>query len=192
MLVLTKCRLLCYPKAASRWLTQAARLACRVTYDSGERDELAYHAGLSASIGSEFPSIAVVRYPVTWYRSYWNHRVRRGWQPETHEIDQAQSGEFGQFMESAIEGYPGWLSNYARKWVGKPGDGVIVARYENVQEEVLSILKALGEPVDENKWNSHKPTNCGDYQAYPARVLERYRKRLDKTEAELIGRFYAR
>ena len=147
MLVLTKCRLLCYPKAASRWLTQAARLACRVTYDSGERDELAY---------------------------------------------QAQSGEFGQFMESAIEGYAGWLSNYARKWVGKPGDGVIVARYENVQEEVLSILKALGEPVDENKWNSHKPTNCGDYQAYPARVLERYRKRLDKTEAELIGRFYAR
>lgn len=188
MLILRNCRMLCTPKAGSRWLTNAVRNAAEHAEPFGEGVKC-HHGGLGKGPIS-LPAIAFVRHPLTWYPSYWNYRVRTGWQPN-HDIDECASDDFQSFIAAVVEKFPGWLTVYLQNWIGtaeRPAD--FVGRYENLQDDIQRGLDFYSEPFDKDRLLSTPIANKGDYLNHPAIWTESLKKKVCESESELIEQYY--
>jgi len=193
MLILQNCRMLCTPKTGSSWSSAAVLRASEHAKPFGEARGRYYHAELRGRFSqlSHMPAMAFVRHPLTWYPSYWNHRIRVGWHQD-HNIDrECASDDFQLFVSSVVTKFPGWLTTYLQRWIGtaeRPAE--FVGRWENLEDDLQRGLKFFGESFDEERLVSTPTENPGDYSKYPATWTESLKERVCESESELIDRYY--
>jgi hypothetical protein len=138
-------------------------------------------------------TIAFVRHPLDWYRSFWLHRMREGWIYPDHAIDsRARSDDFNEFVEQVVENIPGHLGEFYERFVGPPGDEIdFIGRHEHLVDDLVRGLTLAGETFDERMVREHPPRNVGDHETYDATYRRSTARALVKAEAEVIARFYA-
>src|SRR5579863_10529572 len=94
-------RFLHVAKTGGIWASQAM-LAAGVAPRS--EVEIGFHADLEdTAVFRNLFTIAFVRHPLAWWRSYWAHRMQYGWAPEHHVDRVAASDDFGEFIRALID-----------------------------------------------------------------------------------------
>lgn len=123
---------------------------------------------------------AFVRNPLDWYRSYWAHRMRKGWKPQ-HKIDSVcASDDFETFVRHMLEKFPSYVSDLYELYAGPENDEIgFVGRQENLIEDLIRALREAGEAFDEDRIRETEPVNLGselqqwsEKSRYPSQLEE--------------------
>jgi hypothetical protein len=196
--VTARTRFLHVPKTGGTWvvkaLTQAGVPVVPPEVDNNRPQVRAGHATLAdLEEYSDLFTIAFVRHPLSWWRSYWGYRMRRGWDDGQGDkiIQLARSDNFDDFIELVIENLPGHLNRLYSRYVGPPEQPIsFVGRYESLTDDLVEGLRLGGEEFDEEKLRSCKPVNRSPYDRFPAEYTPTLREALLAAEHEVIERFY--
>jgi hypothetical protein len=190
LLILDNCVLLATPKTGSKWCHAALLRACSADIFVRDASPEEYHTLLKKVDPDK--AIAFVRHPLTWYRSYWNHRMRNGWQPDTHLLDQiASANKFEEFVQKATSGCPGFLSEHIQCWAGteeKPAG--FIGRHEHLADDLAWAMKKFRVPFNEQLLRETPRKNTSNYVRHPARYTDRLQQAVLNSEAEMLSRFY--
>lgn len=114
-----------------------------------------------------------VRNPWGWYESWWRYQSQpkfarldlRGWHPQ-HCIVPLWHADFNQFVRNVLRRYPdGYVTWLYDIYAGRPGGPQcgFVGRYENLQGDLVRILKRLGVTFDREKLVNHPRVNVSDW-----------------------------
>jgi hypothetical protein len=159
---------------------------------SEDRRERNGHAALRSFEGNELFTLAFVRHPLSWYRSFWSYRMRMGWRMD-HPLDRAARSEsFEEFVARVTERMPGYLSLLFGEFIGpveRPID--FIGRYERLTEDLCTALRLAGESFDERVVRAHRPVNATDYERHPVHYEPDAAWRLALAERQVIERFYS-
>jgi hypothetical protein len=172
---------------------EAALGARRVDFsESADRRERRGHAALRSFENSELFTLAFIRHPLSWYRSFWGYRMRRGWQMD-HPLDSvARSEDFNEFATRVIERMPGYLGLLFGEFIGPPDRPIdFIGRYERLTDDLCMALNVAGEAFDEQALRAVAPVNATDYKRFPAHYRPAVAWRLALAEREVIERFYS-
>jgi hypothetical protein len=133
------------PKTGGTWLMKALE-------DSGVKYEVVHQGGaISHVYWNEMPPrpfrFGFVRYPPTWYRSYWRFVHNAPHEAADNDLDQMVLGakSFRDFVETAYVNFRGFLSVMYEDFLGPPGAIEFIGRYENLQNDVIEALQLAGE-----------------------------------------------
>jgi hypothetical protein len=158
--------------------------------DSPDRRERNGHAGLRSFAENDLFTLAFVRHPLSWYRSFWSYRMRRGWRME-HPLDRAaRSEDFHEFVTRVAERLPGYLNLLFGEFIGsaeRPID--YIGRYERLTDDLCAAL--AGESFDEQALRAREPVNATDYARHPVHYEPDAAWRLALAEHRVIERFYS-
>lgn len=90
---------------------------------------------------------AFVRHPLTWYRSYWAWKSRLFfWNPYNPLDRTCADPDFEVFIGNVIKNFPGgYLNNIYPFFLQHCTHA---GRFENLKNDLISILKIAGEPFD--------------------------------------------
>src|ERR1700722_8386556 len=142
------------PKTGGSWMTQAVRSAGVPTWAPDPLGDRSYsehgHADLrDVGVNDRF-SVAFVRHPLDWWRSYWGHRMRAGWDPANGLDDTVASDDFNDFNDFAlkvVDRSPGSFDQLVQRFVGLPSPSVdFVGRFEYLIDDACEALRLAGEP----------------------------------------------
>jgi hypothetical protein len=183
------------PKTGGTWLAQAVAAAgVQTSRPDPLVDQRYSHHGhaslLDVGAGDRF-SVAFVRHPLDWWRSYWAYRMRVGWDVE-NELDRAAaSDDFNEFVTRVVDRYPGHLDDLVKQFVGSPAPKVdFVGRFEYLVDDACTALRLGGEPFYERAVRAHPNVNVSDYDSFHARYRPDVAARLADAEGQTIERFY--
>ena len=186
MIELNSVAILHTPKCAGTWLFNLLPGLC----DVKERHAVPHMNLKEARELTDKPIVAAVRHPETWWPSYWNHRMRHGWQPHTHIVDTLANKSFTAFMRGVNENYPGFFSHYVQGWVGGPEEPVEhTIRYEYLVDDLTEVLDLYGEEYDVREFNRPR-VNCSDYGTHSA-IWGDQREAPIENERLVLQRFYS-
>ncbi len=184
-LILRNCRLLHIPKTGGTWVRTALKSAGTTLAESGYS-----HNILDESPGRGMFTIAFVRHPWSWWRSYWAHKRRCKWDFQNRLDLHCMHNEFEQFMINVLDYHPGYCSEVFRSYVGPPGHEInFIGKHENLVEDLVAALRRVGEPFDEAALRATRRINVGDYGAFPTQCSDEIRVRMIEAESEAIERF---
>lgn len=149
------------PKCGGTWVKvamKAAGLTYRATRNLGPHPFGLKNAHATPDMIPErykdgLYSIAFVRHPLAWYRSYWAFRMRKGARrDEAFPADGLWSDDFSEFVDNVLDAYPGgFVTALYQYYVGEAGDGVAyIGRTENLANDLVDALFKAGE--DFNPW----------------------------------------
>lgn len=94
-------------------------------------------------------TIAFVRHPISYYKSYWAFRIETGWTDGWYLDDNCKSDNFEQFLLNVLnKNYPYVTNEYARYWV-YPQKLNFVGKTENIVDDLIHVLRFLNEHFDE-------------------------------------------
>jgi GT2 family glycosyltransferase len=198
-LITPKIRFLHMPKTGGSWATLAlskagvatAPLHLELPSHRGERGRS--HEDLEDTQSySELFTVAFVRHPLDWWRSYWCHRMTYGWLDD-HVVDgYARSDSFEKFIAEVIDHAPGFLSNEFEYYVG-PAENPItfIGRYERLAEDLCTALTRAGEKFDRAAIVNLAPENVGDYARFEANYPSDLAAALLRSEHKAMERFYS-
>lgn len=160
--------------------------------DSGDPRERRGHAGLRSFPDSDLFTLAFVRHPLSWYRSFWSYRMRRGWRMD-HPLDRAaRSEDFNEFAAGVTQRLPGYLSLLFGEFIGPREQPIdFIGRYERLTDDLCEALRLGGEPFDEDALRAYRPVNTTDYARHPVHYEPDVAWRLALAEHETIERFYS-
>jgi len=183
------------PKTGGSWVTEAVRSAGVPAWapapTSGRDDPVHAHADLREVAASDRFSVAFVRHPLDWWRSYWGHRMRAGWDPASG-IDDAASDDFNEFVVKVLDRGEWSFDRVVRRFVGLPSPSVdFVGRFEHLLEDTCDALRLAGEEFSTDAITRLAPANANDYGRFPAAYRPEVAARLAEAERETIERFYA-
>jgi len=149
------------------------------------------HAQLGDVTFDDRFSVAFVRHPLDWWRSYWGHRMREGWLMH-EEIDAtARSGDFNEFVTRAVTRFPGHVGDLVRRFVGYPSPQVdFVGRFEHLVDDTCTALRLGGEPFSETVIRTCPRVNANDYCLSPAMYRAEVAALVAEAEHETIAQFY--
>ena len=133
------------PKTGGTWVTQAVKSAGVDAWapdpPEGSHGPAPFHASLREVAAGDRLSVAFVRHPLDWWRSYWSHRMRGGWDP-TNRIDDAASDDFNEFVLRVIEQGESSFGGVVRQFIGLPSPDVdFVGRFEHLVEDTCEALR---------------------------------------------------
>jgi hypothetical protein len=150
------------------------------------------HAALRSFAGDELFTLAFIRHPLSWYRSFWSYRMRRGWRMD-HPLDRAaRSEDFNEFVTGVTERMPGYLGLLFGEFIGPPTQPIdFVGRYERLTDDLCTALRQAGETFDEAALREYQPVNATDYQRHPVHYEPDAAWRLALAERQTIERFYS-
>ena len=154
--------------------------------------ELLYHADLrqSEAFADRF-TIAFVRHPLDWWRSYWSYRMRTGWVMESHVDAAAASEDFGEFIGGVVAHVPGWASEVFSSFCGAPGRPIqFVGRHERLVDDLERGLRLAGARFDSRALRAEPPHNAADETLAAVRYTPALARALALAEARAIERFY--
>jgi hypothetical protein len=183
------------PKTGGTWVGEAVAAA---GVQTSRPDPLAdqYYSGhghaslLDVGLDDRF-SVAFVRHPLDWWRSYWGHRMRAGWSMESGIDSVAASDDFNEFATRVLNHCPGFLDELVGRFVGSPAPRVdFVGRFEHLVDDTCMALRLSGEPFYEDALRAHPKVNVNDYDSYRARYRPDVAARLAEAEHQTIERFY--
>lgn len=90
-----------------------------------------------------------IRHPLSWLKSYYRFKQRYGWKPKVWYLDKyCQADNFGEFIDKYLEHTPNQYSKFAMEYTDHVD---YVGRQENLAEDLITILKDIGEEFDEQK-----------------------------------------
>jgi len=183
------------PKTGGTWVTQAvqaAGVAALPPSSAGARAARGDpHTSLGElSAGDRF-SVAFVRHPLDWWRSYWGHRMRAGWLAESSLDRATASDDFNEFIMRVVEHCPGTVDGLVRRFIGSPtAEVAFVGRFEHLLEDTCQALTLSGERFSLPALRAHPPENTNDYVRFSALYKPEVAERLAAAEHETIERFY--
>jgi hypothetical protein len=183
------------PKTGGTWVTQAVQAAGVTPYGPDPLGDQHYsahgHADLADAGADGRLSVAFVRHPLDWWRSYWGHRMRAGWESD-HAIDSvAASDDFNEFVERVVEHHPGHFDGIVERFVGYPTPVVdFVGRFEHLLQDTFRALQLSGEQFSPRALQGHPRENANDYSRFPALYRPDLAIRLAAAEHRTIERFY--
>ena len=184
------------PKTGGSWVTQAVSAAGVATWAPdplGDRSYSAHgHADLNDVDVGDRLSVAFIRHPLDWWRSYWGHRMRAGWD-RTIGIDAvAASDDFNRFVLALLDDHRGSFDEIVGRFVGLPRPSVdFVGRFENLVEDTCEALRLSGERFSASAIRKHPRVNVNDYRSFPALYRPEVAVRMAEAEHRTIERFYA-
>lgn len=183
------------PKTGGTWVTQAvqaAGVAALPPSSAGARGAGGDpHTSLSELSAGERLSVAFVRHPLDWWRSYWGHRMRAGWLVDS-SLDRATASEdFNEFIGRVVEHCPGTVDGLVRRFIGSPtAEVAFVGRFEHLLEDTCMALTLSGERFSLPALRAHPRENTNDYTRFTALYRPEVAERLAAAEHETIERFY--
>jgi hypothetical protein len=190
--------LLHVPKTGGTWATHAIiQAGVHVTDPHVSEPDEHYaqkgHVRFDQIAGREqLFTIAFVRHPLDWWRSFWAHRMREGWIFPDHEIDSRASSEnFDEFVEQVVGNLPGFCSELFERFTGPPDAPVsFVGRYERLVDDLAGALTRAGQPFDEQALRAFPPRNVGEERYLSVRYRKDLVRRLARAERAAIDRWY--
>ncbi len=188
-LVTPRAFLLHVPKTGGSWATEAVAAAGA---DVHFPDTFPPHWHADLADGAAFRdrfTIAFVRHPLDWWRSYWGYRMRDGW--TDLGIDDLAADDFNDYIARVLERAPGFASAMFERFVGPAEDPIdFIGRHEHLPDDLCRGLQLAGERFDERALRSHPRVNVNDYGRYPARYEPELAERLVEAERATVERFY--
>ena len=183
-------RFLHVPKTGGTWATDAM---CASGVPAIHPDPSPAHATLQQSLEYDDRfTLAFIRHPLDYWRSYWAYRIRTGWDADSQLDRDACSDDFEEFIERVIAFAPGAASALFEQFVGPPDDEIaFVGRHERLVDDVCLALRIAGETFDEQLLRSYPRVNVSDYSRRGARYPRSLAQRLVDAESQGIERFYS-
>lgn len=184
------------PKTGGTWITQAviaAGVSVRGPDPLGDQSYSEHgHAVLGEIAAGDRLSVAFVRHPLDWWRSYWGHRMRAGWDERNAVDATAASSDFNDFIVRALDGgHVGYYDALIAHFIGHPDPAIdFVGRFEYLAEDTMQALELSGESFSREALLAHPLENGNDYERFPARYEPEVAERLAQAEAQTIERFY--
>lgn len=188
-LVTAEFRFLHVAKTGGIWASQAMLAAGIVPRPDADID---FHADLEHTAAfDDLFTIAFVRHPLAWWRSYWAHRMQYGWEMEHHVDRVAASDDFGEFIRALIDRTPETAGAIFERYVGPPQRSIeFVGYHEHLVADLERALRYAGARYDAHALRAEKPINTSDYESYPAHYTRALACELARAERCAIERFY--
>ena len=177
------------PKTGGSWATDAMCSAgIRAHHPPGSPP----HLGLApTSDYADRFTMAFVRHPLDYWRSYWAYRMRDGWDMSSELDGAVHSEDFTDFVERVITFAPGFAGWLFEQFVGPPDAEVtFVGRHERLVDDVCLALRLAGEPFHEPTLRDFPRVNVSDYRPGQALYPRALAERLAEVESRAIRRFY--
>ncbi len=185
-LILQNCRLLHTPKTGGSWACVAVRNSGVVVAETETR-----HVELKQCPGRGLFTIAFVRHPWNWWKSYWIFKRTHGWDLKNRFDVRCMENDFERFMVNVLENSPGHCSAVFRRFVGAVGHEIsFIGTFENLVDDLVKGLHCAGERFHEEKLRATPTRNVGDYQAFTTRCSDELRQRVLESEREALERFH--
>jgi hypothetical protein len=186
-LIMQKSRFLHTPKTGGTWVRRAIRNA-RIVHASTEREQA--HVDLTNCPGSGLFTIAFVRHPWAWWKSYWVFKQKHGWD-DKNPFDRACGVDhFERFLVGVLENEPGRCSQVFELFTGPSNREIeFVGRFERLVDDLIRGLSAAREVFDEEAIRRTRPENVGDYQHYSTACSAEVRARILAAERPALERF---
>jgi hypothetical protein len=151
------------PKCGGIWVKEAVRKSlhrtgmaywrCRQAHVAQEFGLVREHSTPDRVIPEDregYFSMAFVRNPVTWYRSYWCYRVKTGYLDKKFPLDNLWDDNYEKFLVKALDNLPGFVTQLYQFYVGKDGKRLdYVGKQENLTWDLIEALTLAGEDFDE-------------------------------------------
>lgn len=182
-------RFLHVAKTGGIWASQAMLAAGIVPRPDAE---LGFHADLEqTAVFDDLFTIAFVRHPLAWWRSYWAHRMQYGWVADHHVDRVAASDRFDEFVRAVIDHRPETAGAIFERYVGPAQRPIeFVGYHEHLVADLERALRYGGARYDAHALRAEKPINVADYDSYPARYTRALACELARAERRAIERFY--
>ena len=178
------------PKTGGSWVWSVIdKLGISTRYEGRQHDNLEdseqYRNGLSV--------FAVVRNPVSWFRSYWVHRIRESWTGggivKQDDLDDCRCHDINGFVRLATDRHPGFLTEFYNRYID---DSVCVLKTESLRENLENHRIEIGERFDTSILHSSPRENCGaslDHYKNRTQLTQRSIRKIQHTEREAFTRF---
>jgi hypothetical protein len=184
-MIMKKCRFLHTPKTGGEWVRAAVRQA-GVTFVECRPP----HVHVDHCPGQGMFTIAFVRHPWTWWRSYWLYKRSNGWDLKNPFDIECMDNRFENFLCNVLDKAPGYCSQAFSYFAGTPDNEIdFVGRFEDLINDFVRGLQAAGEPFDEDKLRSTPPRNVGDYSCFSTKCSDEIRRRVLEAETSALTRF---
>jgi hypothetical protein len=186
-LILQRSRFLHTPKTGGMWVNRAVRnsgILC------ASIDRELEHINLFNCPGSGLFTMAFVREPWSWWRSYWVFKQGHGWDESIPLDRDCRADRFERFMLRVLEFHPGYCSDVFELYTGCPGHEIqFIGRSESIVEDLIRGLALAGEDFDESAIRATPALNVGDYKAHAARCSPEVRALVIESESRAVERF---
>lgn len=188
------------PKTGGTWVEAAIQKAKVVAERPKQRDDVSMRHGLRHHFHVEPRHVfAFVRHPLSWYESWWKfqagawHRFEpRVWHPQRC-LEKCADDDFSSFIQKCIDREPSYVTRMYDWFFGPDLDpvSVLVGRYENLVDDLVSILAELGEDADESALRAVPRQNVSPCLKGTPTWTERLWHRVECAEEAAIRRFYS-
>jgi hypothetical protein len=189
MLILRNCRFLRMAKTGTTYCTAAILASCPNSWELGTNEQYHWPSGK----GPDMPAFGFVRHPLTWYESYWRHRMSHGW--KDCEIDNTcRADTFSQFLENVLQKMEfGFVGRMFEGMFGKDySDCQFIGRFEQLQDDLVAALLFFREDVCGKTLLNEHPRNVGDRTTFPSQKLPApLAQQVVLAEKRTMFRFYA-
>ena len=131
---------------------------------------------------------AFTRHPLTWYQSYFAHKMMKGWSND-HIDRHCRSSDFRQFLGNVLDRYPnGYCSTVLyERHLERAG---FVGLFERLKPDLIRALRMAGEKFDGSILDSIPPKNTSSYDLVDVHYTTKLRGRVLEAEKGIIKRFY--
>jgi hypothetical protein len=186
-LILPRSRFLHTPKTGGTWVNRAvsnALIPC--THIGGDRE----HIPLLDCAGPGLFTIAFVRHPWTWWKSYWVFKQKHGWDAKNPFDQECRAEGFEWFLAGVLDRRPGHCSRVFELFTGSPDRAIeFIGRFEYLVDDLILGLSLAGEQFDEAAVRATPAVNVGDYDRYSTVCSPEIRARILEAEAPALERF---
>jgi hypothetical protein len=184
-LIMQKCRFLHTPKTGGVWVRAAVRHAGVVFAEYHPP-----HVTFMGCPGQGMFTIAFVRHPWAWWKSYWVYKRSHSWDVTNPFDIKCMDNRFENFLCNVLNHAPGHCSRTFSTFTGRPSKEVdFIGRFENLVNDFVRALQMAGERFDEHKLRSTPPRNVGDYSCFSTKCSDEVRRRVLEAEASALTRF---
>lgn len=184
-LILQNCRLIHTPKTGGSWARVAIKKAGIVFAETETR-----HVDLKQCPGRGLFTIAFVRHPWNWWKSYWVFKRTHGWDFNNRLDVLCMDNDFERFLLKVLDNSPGHCSAVYRSFVGAIGHEIsFIGAFENLANDLVKGLTSAGERFNEELLRATPRRNVGDYHTFSTYCSEEIRQRIFDAERESFERF---
>ena len=184
-LILQNCRLLHTPKTGGSWACAAVKKSGIVFAETETR-----HVDLKQCPGRGLFTIAFVRHPWSWWKSYWVFKRTHGWDFNNRFDVHCMDNDFERFLLKVLDTSPGHCSAVYRSFVGAIEHEIsFIGTFENLANDLVKGLTSAGERFNEELLRATPRRNVGDYHTFSTYCSEEIRQRIVDAERGAFERF---
>jgi Sulfotransferase family len=189
------------PKTGGTWIEEALKAAgVAATYSQSFNQDVTWrHHLLGQQTGKYDFIFAFVRHPISWYESWWKFQTALRWvefepgvwHPQ-RTLEQCASDNFTEFIQLCLEREPAYVSRMYEWYIGPPGYEFtnFVGRCEHLADDLVRVLRQVGEKFDEDILRSVVPANVSPVLYGKPVWHEALKGRMTLLEKPAIRRFY--